>query len=209
MLLEQIYKHYINPEYKFIISILLILDNIIELISDTEIIKYESVFRNKLAYDLIEKNIYKKFNYSLKLRKNDIFYNLQNNIINYYVKQYISIYLNINILILIEDRYYFINDYNNKYCSIILLQTNNGYIPIKHIFNNNNIQLIINNLLIDELYKYKDENTLEEQDKSLLKYLKTCKLTKLRDFGKKYNISSYMNMKKTELYESIKYKIMS
>ena len=209
MLLEQIYKHYINPEYKFIISILLILDNIIELISDTEIIKYESVFRNKLAYDLIEKNIYKKFNYKLKLRKNDIFYNLQNNIINYYVKQYISIYLNINILILIEDRYYFINDYNNKYCSIILLQTNNGYIPIKHIFNNNNIQLIINNLLIDELYKYKDENTLEEQDKSLLKYLKNSKLTKLRDFGKKYNISSYMNMKKTELYESIKYKIMS
>lgn len=209
MLLEQIYKHYINPEYKFITSILLILDNIIELLQEKEINEYESVFRNKLAYDLIEQNIYKKFNYSLKLRKNDIFHNLKNNIIDYYVRQYISIYLNINILILIEDRYYFINDYDVKYCSIILLQTKNGYIPIKHIFNNDNIQLLIKNLIIDDLYKYKDENTLEEQDKSLLKYLKTCKLTKLREYGKKYNISSYMNMKKLELYESIKYKIMS
>lgn len=209
MLLEQIYKHYINPEYKFITSILLILDNIIELLKEKEINEYESVFRNKLAYDLIEKNIYKKFNYSLKLRKNDIFHNLKNNIIDYYVRQYISIYLNINILILIEDRYYFINEYDVKYCSIILLQTKNGYIPIKHIFNNDNIQSLIKNLIIDDLYKYKDENTLEEQDKSLLKYLKTCKLTKLREYGKKYNISSYMNMKKLELYESIKYKIMS
>ena len=209
MLLEQIYKHHINPEYKFITSILLVLDNIIELLQEKEISEYESVFRNKLAYDLIEQNIYKKFNYSLKLRKNDIFYNLKNNIIDFYTRQYISIYLNINILILIEDRYYFIHDYNDKYCSIVLLQTNNGYIPIKHIFDDNNIQLLINNLIIDDLYKYKDENILEEQDKLLLKYLKTCKLTQLREYGKKYNILSYMNMKKSELYESIKYKIMS
>ena len=209
MLLEQIYKHHINPEYKFIKSILLILDNILELLSDNEITEYESVFRNKLAYDLIEKNIYKKFNYSLKLRKNDIFHNLQNNIIDYYVRQYISIYLNINILILVDNRYYFINKYNDKYCSLVLIQKQNGYIPIKHIFDNNNIQIIINNLQIDDLYKYKDENILEEQDKNLLRYLKTCKLTKLRDYGKKYDISSYMNMKKIDLYESIKYKIMS
>ena len=74
---------------------------------------------------------------SLKIERNDIYSNLINNNNDENTKKYISIYINLNIIIINNNKYRYINKYNNNLKSIILLENNDyKYFPIYIIKNN-------------------------------------------------------------------------
>ena len=64
--------------YSFLESILRIIDNDINVYQKSEVIKCVNIFKNKLANDLISKELYRTFDYNLKIARNDIYSNLIN-----------------------------------------------------------------------------------------------------------------------------------
>ena len=124
---KEIYQ-IVKNKYKYNIyeCILRIVDNEICLLNFRDINIKSNILKKKLANDLVLNNLHKKFDYDLKKQK-DVIYNflissninvpVSNNII-----KYISIYLNVNILILYNNLYRFVNIYNENIKTIILIE---------------------------------------------------------------------------------------
>ena len=225
-----IIEKYATSKYKytFVEAILRILDPNIQVLDKNDKFEKIKLFKHRMAYDLKDKNLYKNFDYKLKIRKNYIYNQLtfQKGGVDINIKRYISIYLQLNILIIIENRYYVINKYNEKLGTIILIHNNNKFIPVfqydKKInnyikfYNHSTISHIFNEYNIDELYRYKDESDISQSEQNILKHLKTCKLGELQEYAQKYDINvnkysdknSYKFKSKSDLFEEIKNKIV-
>ena len=209
--------------YIFIEAILQLLDTNIKLFDKNDKFNMIKIFKKRMAADLIDNNLYKDFEYKLKIKKNYIYtvFTENKNNIDQIIKQYISLYLHLNILILNENRYYFIYKYNPKIGTILFILDNNKYLPVevnnKVFYNNTDIQLVEETLYVDELYRYKDESDISNSEKKLLKHLKNCKLSELNLYAVKYNIDThtyndnnvYKQKTKQELYEDIKNTIIN
>ena len=184
--------------------ILKILDKEINLLERREINEKSIIFKNKLGNDLLNKKIYKLFDYNLKKQKNIIYTFLISN--NIYVKvpniilEYISIYLNCNILIIKNKLYRFINNYDENKKSIILIEKEDKYMEYiyktneiyKELFDDNDIKNIIKNfninyeIIINEYILFSTQfNKIKK--KTLDEIEKICKF---------YNIELYNNNKK-------------
>ncbi len=198
-------------KYKYNIyeCILRIVDPEISLLNFTDINIRSNILKKKLANDLVLNNLHKKFDFDLKKQK-DIIYNflissninvpITNNII-----KYISIYLNINILIINNNLYRFVNTYNENIKTLILIEKEKDkkYYPYiyqknnenKRFFNNNEISSII------ELYDINYEIIIDDNvgfDTQFNK-IKKYDLTKIYNICKFYKMNIYSDDKNTKL----------
>jgi len=184
--------------------ILKILDKEINLLERREINEKSIIFKNKLGNDLLNKKIYKLFDYNLKKQKNIIYTFLISN--NIYVKvpniilEYISIYLNCNILIIKNKLYRFINNYDENKKSIILIEKEDKYMEYiyktneiyKELFDDNDIKNIIKNFNINYEIIINEYILFSTQFNKIKK--KT--LDEIENICKFYNIELYNNNKK-------------
>ena len=100
--------------YNFLECILRIIDIEVNIFPRNDILEYTNIFKNRLANDLI-KNFYKKLDYNLKIARNEIYTNLiHNKNIDENTKKYIGYYINLNIIIINNYKYRYINNYDNK-----------------------------------------------------------------------------------------------
>jgi len=198
----------IKNKYKYNIyeCILRIIDPEICLLNFTDINIKSNILKKKLANDLVLNNLHKKFDYDLKKQK-DIIYNflissninlpVSNNII-----KYISIYLNKNILIIYKNLYRYVNTYNEKIETLILIEKERKYYP--YIYYKNNIckrffkNDEINN--ITKLYNINYEIIIDENVRFETQFNKIKKydLTKIYEICKFYKINIYLDEKNTK-----------
>ena len=184
----------------FLEAVLKLIDVDINVLHKNSVKEYVDIFRNKLANDLISKELYRKFDYSLKIERNDIYSNLiNNNNIDENTKKYISIYINLNIIIINNNKYRYINKYNNNLKSIILLENDYKYFPIYIIKNNTYYNIFDNQIMSQLVNKYSLDNRLifnnniniNDKEFKQINKLKTLKLSKLQDICVDYNINIY------------------
>ena len=204
-------------EYNIFECILRIFDKTFSLLNKDTLNQKSISLKNKLSADLISLKIYNKFDFNLKKQKNfiynnlvsnNIYYNYNNNII-----KYISYYINHNILIIDGSKYNFINEYNSKLNTIILIKKTKLYFP--YIYNKSIYINIYNDTQINKIISYFklnkkiiiDENIDIHKQLNKLKYLK---LTELQEIASEYNICLYSSNKLKnknilfkELYEYI------
>jgi len=211
--------------YSFLESILKIIDNDINIYQKTEVINCVNIFKNKLANDLISKELYRNFDYNLKIARNDIYTNLINDyIIDQNSKIYISKYINLNIIIINNNKYRFIQKYNNDLDSIILLESNSKYSPIfiiknntyYSIFNHTIIQETLENFSLDNRLIFNSNINLTDKEHKQISKLKNLTLNKLQCICNDYEICIYKYMdtrkllkKKTELFEELKFYLLN
>ena len=133
---EKIYQliNNVNTKYTFNIleTILRIIDIDLYNSSRNDIKSNVNIFRRKLANDLIQKKLYKNFPNKLKFEKNNIYSKLINNEdCDENIYKYISLYLELNIIIFKNKKYRFVGKYNNNISSIIIVEIdNNKFAPI-------------------------------------------------------------------------------
>ena len=211
--------------YSFLESILRIIDNDINIYQKSEVIKCVNIFKNKLANDLISKELYRKFDYKLKIARNDIYTNLINdNIIEQNSKIYVSKYINLNIIIINNKKYRFIKKYNSDLDSIILLENNLKYYPIfiiknniyYSIFNHNIIQETLQQFSLDNRLIFNNNINLTDKEHKQINKLKNLTLHKLQCICNDYEICIYKYMdtrkllkKKNELFEELKFYLLN
>lgn len=201
----------IKNKYKYNIyeCILRILDNEICLLNFTDINIRSNILKKKLANDLVLNNLHKKFDYDLKKQK-DIIYNflissninvpITNNII-----KYISIYLNVNVLIIYNNLYRFVNIYNEDLKTIILIEKEKDkkYYPyiyqknneMKKFFDDDNINDI------KKLYNISYEIIIDDNVPFNTQFNKIKKydLNKIIEVCKFYKMDVYVDDKNTKL----------
>lgn len=211
--------------YSFTEAVLRIIDNDINVFQKQDVLKCVSIFKNKLANDLISKELYRSFDYNLKIARNDIYSNLINdNITEENSKIYISKYINLNIIIINNNKYRFIQKYDNQLNSIILLENNIKYCPI-FIIKNNSYYSIFNNDLIQEILKiysldnrliFNNNVTITDKEHKQINKLKTYTLNKLQSICADYDINIYKYIdtrkllkKKNELFEELKFYLLN
>lgn len=199
----------IKNKYKYNIyeCILRILDNEICLLNFTDINIRSNILKKKLANDLVLNNLHKKFDFDLKKQK-DILYNflissninvpITNNII-----KYISIYLNVNILIIYNNLYRFVNIYNENIKTIILIEKEKDKKYYPYIYQKNNemrkffddddindikkLYNISNEIIIDDNVPFNTQfNKIKKYD--LNKLIEVCKFYKMNVYLDKKNI---------------------
>ena len=208
--------------YNFLECVLRIIDIEINILPKSDIIEYVNVFKNRLATDLI-KEFYKKLDYNLKIERNEIYTNLiHNKYIDENTKKYIGFYINLNIIVINNLKYRYINNYNKNKRSIIILEKNNKYHPIYLIKDNEYNNIYNNDLLIKILSEFKLDNRLifnnncdiSDKDYKIINKLKTNTLSVLQKICDDYDICIYkyvdtkkLYKKKMELFEEIKIKI--
>jgi len=187
----------------FMDAILNILDNEYTLYNKKERKDYTTSLLRYIAHQMFEEDFENKLQLypKIKSKKNLIFINLQSTIIDNNVKQLIGIYLNLNILILINQKYFFLNNYNNTYGTIILI-INIEFIHINKIFNNLEITNLCENINEELLYKYIDDTDIKGSHEKIAKILKKAKLPELKEYVKDYNIDT-TKMTKFELCKYI------
>tara|TARA_Y100000741_G_C18249649_1_gene556811 strand:+ start:704 stop:1405 length:702 start_codon:yes stop_codon:yes gene_type:complete len=211
--------------YSFLESILRIIDNDINVYQKSEVIKCVNIFKNKLANDLISKELYRTFDYNLKIARNDIYSNLINDsIIDENSKIYISKYINLNIIILNKNKYRYIQEYNNQINSIILLENDLKYFPIYIIKNNKYYSIFDNTIIQDVLQKFSLDNRLifnsnidiTDKEHKQINKLKSLTLNKLQSICNDYEICIYKYIdtrkllkKKIELFEELKFYLLN
>ena len=186
-----------------------------------EIKKNVNIFRKILANDLIHKKLYKTFPNKLKFQKNDIYNKLTTNQdCDENIYKYISLYLELNIIIFKDNKYRYVGEYNSNINSIILIEKNNvTYIPIYYIFNkniynifnDNEINLIIKNFKNDKRLIFNNKKEITNNEYKQINKLKNYSLDKLQELCELYEINIYKNInerkiykKKIELFEEIK-----
>ena len=196
-------------KYNMYECILRTVDPEISLLNFTDINIRSNVLKKKLANDLVLNNLHKKFDFDLKKQK-DIIYNflissninvpITNNII-----KYISIYLNINILIINNNLYRFVNTYNENIKTLILIEKEKDkkYYPYTYQKNNENKRFFNNNEIssIIELYDINYEIIIDDNvafDTQFNK-IKKYDLTKIYDICKFYKMNIYSDDKNTKL----------
>lgn len=211
--------------YSFLESVLRIIDNDINIYQKSDVIKCVNIFKNKLANDLISKELYRNFDYNLKIARNDIYSNLINDvIIDENSKIYISKYINLNIFILNNNKYRTIQKYDNELDSIILLEKNLKYCPIYliknnayySIFNHTTIQEILLNFSLDNRLIFNSNVNITDKEHKQINKLKTLTLNKLQSICNDYEICIYKYIdtrkllkKKTELFEELKFYLLN
>ena len=208
--------------YIMLEAILRVLDVEVNLYNKSDIISYVNIFRKRLANDLLAKELYKKLNYKLKIKRNDIYNNLlTNSVLDNNTVSYIGIYLNINIVIIKNLRYRYVEKYNNALDSIILLDLEEGYYPIyipnegikDRLLNNKMLQSILNNYVIDNRIVFNKE--INKEDLQNINGLKSYSLKKLQEIANIYVIDIYkfindrkLLKKKVELVEELQFKLL-
>ena len=106
-------------------------------------------------------------------------------------------------------------DYNPKWFSIVLINEKNNYIPliIDKLLTNEEIQTILEEFKIDELFIFRNETDITIEEKQKIAKLNKLKINELKDIAIEYNIDIYKistsNIKnkfktKNELTEDIK-----
>lgn len=203
--IDKIYKNKYN--YNIYECILRILDVEICLLHFKDINVKSNILKKKLANDLILNNIYKKFDYDLRKQK-DIIYNFLisnniNTIVSNNIIRYISIYLNMNILIIYNNLYRFVNKYNENIKTIILIENNDKFTPYiyqknnlyERFFKNNDIMNIINLYNINYEIIIDDNVLFNTQFNKIKKY----NLEELYNVCKFYKINLYLDDNNTKM----------
>tara|TARA_B100001094_G_scaffold292362_1_gene311426 strand:+ start:308 stop:1003 length:696 start_codon:yes stop_codon:yes gene_type:complete len=219
--IQQINKLILNTKFKnnFIKSIMLILEPTFRLFDSKVQLEFLYYLKKRLKENLMELNLYLDFDNKLKLKKNDIYVDLNSQDLNIeeYTKQYISYYFNINIIIInqITKKHRCVIDYNPKWFSIVLINEKNNYIPllIDKLLTNEETQTILEEFKIDELFIFRNETDITIEEKQKIAKLNKLKINELKDIAMEYNIDIYKistsNIKnkfktKIELTEDIK-----
>ena len=162
-----------------------------------------NIFRRKLANDLIQKKLYKNFPNKLKFERNNIYSKLINNEdCDENIYKYISLYLELNIIIFKNKKYRFVGKYNNNISSIIILEIdNNKFAPIYmvfdskiyNIFEDHNIQKILNKYKMDNRLIFNNKKELTNNEYKEINKLKNYTLLKLQEMCEIYEIDIYKN----------------
>jgi len=193
--------------YPFIEAVINIFDNNFILLSKKLQKSYINNFINTISYKIMDyKNIKKSI-------KNYTFLNLKKNIIDNNSKQFISIFFEINIMILINKNYYFLNKYNNSFGTIILIynidnDNNNKFIPIKNLYTHLQITELFNNCFEEIIFNNIDDTCYEKSCDKFIKKLSQLKLNELQNFIKHTNLN-YNNMNKKNICDYIKHNILN
>ena len=212
--------------YNIIETILRVLDIDLNLLPIDDIKANTEIFRKKMGNELLSKQLYKNLPYCLKIEKNSINLILINNKnIDENTIKYISYYLNLNIIIIKNNKYRYINKYNNNIDSIILIENdNNKYKPIffvdnneiYNIFNDDDINHILNYFTIDNRIIFNNNEDLSDKDYKQIEKIKTQQLYKLQKICENYDINIYkyidskkLYKKKNELFEELKIKLIN
>ncbi len=196
------YNNYLNNEpHTFITAFITIVDNNFILFNDKQQKKYITNLCKILSYKIYEYP--SKFT---KPIKNTIFLNIKDNITDNYSKQFISSYFNINIMIIIDFKYYFVNNYNNSLSTIILLKHNNLFIPIQKFYYHIDITYIFDNLHQELILNNIDENNIKQSSLIFLKKINNYKLSELHSLLKYYTIPN--NFNKQQILNYIKNNIL-
>jgi hypothetical protein len=212
--------------YNIIETILRILDIDLNLSPIEDIKNNVDIFRKKMGNELLSKQLYKNLPYCLKIEKNSINLILINNkYIDENTSKYISYYLNLNIIIIKNNKYRYINKYNNTIDSIILIENNkNKYKPvfiindnnIYNIFNDNDINNILKYFTIDNRIIFNNNNDLSDKDFKQIEKIKLLPLYKIQNICNNYNINIYKYIdskklfkKKLELFEELKINLIN
>ena len=201
----------VKNKYKYNIyeCILRIIDNEICLLNFKDINIKSNILKKKLANDLVLNNLHKKFDYDLKKQK-DIIYNflissninlpITNNII-----KYISIYLNVNILIIYNNLYRFVNIYNENIKTIILVEKEKDVKYYPYIYEKNNVtkEIFNNDDIIDiiKLYSINNEIIIDDNVSFNTQFnkLKKYDLNKIIEICKFYKMNIYLDDKNTKI----------
>ena len=184
-----------------------------------------NIFRRKLANDLIQKKLYKNFPNKLKFERNNIYSKLINNEdCDENIYKYISLYLELNIIIFKNKKYRFVGKYNNNISSIIIVEIDNKFVPIYmvidskifNIFEDYNIQKILNKYKMDNRLIFNNKKELTNNEYKEINKLKNYKLSKLQEMCEIYEIDIYKNVdnkklckKKSELFEELKINLIN
>lgn len=209
--------------YDFLECLLRIIDIEVNILHRSDVNEYINIFRNKLATDLIE-YYYKKLEYKLKIERNEIYTKLiHNKFLDENTKKYISHYINLNIIVINNLKYRYINNYDKNKKSIIMLEKNNKYHPIYlindtnehyNIYDNNLLMKILSNFNLDNRLIFNNNLEISEKEYKTINKLKNNKLNVLQEMCSDYNICIYKYIdtkkifkKKLELFEEIKLKI--
>ena len=227
---EKIYQliNNVNTKYTFNIleTILRIIDVDLYNSPKNEIKSNVNIFRRKLANDLIQKKLYKNFPNILKFERNNIYSKLINNEeCDENIYKYISIYLELNIIILKNNKYRFVGEYNNNISSIIIVELeNNRFVPIYlaldnkiyNIFVDSDIKKILEFFSVDNRLIFNNKKELTNNEYKQINKLKNYSLGKLQEICEIYsiNIYKYINdrklyKKKIELFEELKINLIN
>jgi hypothetical protein len=180
-----------------------------------------NIFSKKLANDLIQKKLYTDFPNILRFEKNNIYSKLINNEeCDENIYKYISIYLELNIIILKDCKYRFVGSYNSSISSIILVETNiNIFSPIYlvendkiyNIFTDVDIIKILDYFSLDNKLVFNNKNELTNNELKQINRLKNYTLSKLQEICEIYSVDIYkyindrkLYKKKTDLFEELK-----
>jgi hypothetical protein len=212
-------KNFIKKD-SFIESICILLDKCSYSISSNFVkINEISTLKNKLAFDLSEKNLYKSYNLKevSKLKKSDLIKNLtihnNDNLIDFTITSYLSNIWNSNIIIIYYKELIYM--YGSKYdvskdslifiiyndCYNIVLNDdnnnkfNNKFIE-KNILENNKLKHIDESLFKNFLLGFKYENLNIKSSFKLLDYQNICNILNidiLKENGKNKSIKELIN----------------
>ena len=227
---EKIYQliNNVNTKYTFNIleTILRIIDVDLYNSPKNEIKSNVNIFRRKLANDLIQKKLYKNFPNILKFERNNIYSKLINNEeCDENIYKYVSIYLELNIIIFKNNKYRFVGEYNNNISSIIIVELeNNRFVPIYlaldnkiyNIFVDSDIKKILEFFSVDNRLIFNNKKELTNNEYKQINKLKNYSLGKLQEICEIYsiNIYKYINdrklyKKKIELFEELKINLIN
>ena len=175
---------------------------------------------------MIQKKLYKNFPNILKFERNNIYSKLINNEeCDENIYKYISIYLELNIIILKNNKYRFVGEYNNNISSIIIVELeNNRFIAIYlaldnkiyNIFVDSDIKKILEFFSVDNRLIFNNKKELTNNEYKQINKLKNYSLGKLQEICEIYsiNIYKYINdrklyKKKIELFEELKINLIN
>lgn len=214
-----------KKSYNIVEAILRTLDIDLNLYPIEDIKNNVHIFRKKMGNELITKNIYKTLEYNLKIEKNEINSILINNkYIDENTTKYISYYINLNIIIINNNKYRYINKYNNILQTIILIEKDKKFIPVYLVEDNNIINVFCDNDIINILKYFTIDNSiifnnkieLSDKDYKQINKLKNSTLKNLQVHCNNYNINIYkyidtkkLYKKKSELFEELKFKLIN
>ena len=201
----------VKNSFSFLETILRIIDVDLYNSPKFEIKTNVNIFRRKLANDLIQKKLYKSFPNILKFERNNIYSNLINNEeCDENIYKYVSLYLEVNIIILKDKKYRFVGSYNNTISSIILVEIdNNKFIPIYlaldnkiyNIFEDFDIQKILDYFDLDNRLIFNNKKELTNNEYKQINKLKNYTLSKLQEICETYSINIYKYINDRKLYK--------
>ena len=191
-----------------------------------DINNYVNIFRRKLANDLIQKKKYKDLPNILKLEKNDIYSKLINNEeCDENTYKYVSFYLELNIIIIKNNKYRHVNEYNKNIHTIILVEINdNKYVPIFSIedsivynmFSDKDLVEILKFFEVNSRLIFNNKVELTNKEMKQINKLKNYKLSQLHEICEIYSINIYkyisdrkLYKKKLDLFEELKLKLIN